>query len=58
MAVQEAYDEGLHVACAELKVEEHLDELTGIDLEVERLRVEGELERAGLVLRNAGAEQR
>jgi hypothetical protein len=58
VAVQEAYDEGLHVACAQLHVEEHLDELTGIDLEVERLRVEGELERAGLVLRNAGAEQR
>ncbi|GAA3294380.1 hypothetical protein Dvina_50630 [Dactylosporangium vinaceum] len=58
VAVQEAYDEGLHVACAQLSVEEHLDELTGIDLEVERLRVEGELQRAGLVLRNAGAQQK
>ncbi|MER7279917.1 hypothetical protein ABT369_36315 [Dactylosporangium sp. NPDC000244] len=58
VAVQEAYDEGLHVACAQLDVEEHLDELSGIDLEVERLRVEGELQRAGLVLRNASAQSR
>ncbi|WP_433081070.1 hypothetical protein ACQP1P_44985 [Dactylosporangium sp. CA-052675] len=58
VAVQEAYDEGLHVACAQLGVEEHLGELAGIDLEVERLRVEGELQRAGLVLRNASAQSR
>nr|BFE64837.1 hypothetical protein GCM10020063_093630 [Dactylosporangium thailandense] len=58
VAVQEAYDEGLHVACAQLDVEEHLGELSGIDLEVERLRVEGELQRAGLVLRNASAQSR
>jgi hypothetical protein len=58
VAVQEAYDEGLHVACAQLGVEEHLAEVAGIDLELERLRVEGELQRAGLVLRNAGAQQR
>ncbi|WP_433611224.1 hypothetical protein ACQP2P_43640 [Dactylosporangium sp. CA-139114] len=58
VAVQEAYDEGLRVACAQLGVEEHLGELGGIDLEVERLRVEGELQRAGLVLRNASAQSR
>lgn len=58
VAVQEAYDDGLHVACEQLGVEEHLDELAGVDLELERLRVEGELQRAGLVLRNAGAQQR
>jgi len=56
VAVQEAYDEGLRTACAQLGIEEHLDELSGIDLEVERLRVEGELQRAGLVLRNASAQ--
>jgi hypothetical protein len=58
VAVQEAYDEGLHLACEQLGVEEHLDDLAGIDLELERLRVEGELQRAGLVLRDAGAQQR
>jgi hypothetical protein len=58
VAVQEAYDEGLGIACAQLGVEEHLGELAGVDLELERLRVEGELQRAGLVLRNAGAQQR
>ncbi|MEV6926791.1 hypothetical protein AB0M46_20110 [Dactylosporangium sp. NPDC051485] len=58
VAVQEAYDEGLRIACAQLDVEEHLQELAGVDLELERLRVEGELQRAGLVLRNLGAQQR
>jgi hypothetical protein len=58
VAVQEAYDEGLCIACLQLGVEEHLSELAGVDLELERLRVEGELQRAGLVLRNAGAQQR
>ncbi|WP_433211356.1 hypothetical protein ACQP00_50335 [Dactylosporangium sp. CS-047395] len=51
VAVQEAYDEGLHTACAQLDIEQHLDEVAGIDRELERLRVEGELQRAGLVLR-------
>ncbi|MER7001571.1 hypothetical protein ABT297_00755 [Dactylosporangium sp. NPDC000555] len=58
VAVQEAYDDGLRLACAQLGVEEHLDELAGVDLELERLRVEGELQRAGLILRGAGAQQR
>jgi hypothetical protein len=42
----------------QLGIEEHLDEVSGIDLELERLRVEGELQRAGLVLRNASAQPR
>lgn len=58
VAVQRAYDDGLRVACTQLGVEEHLDGLTGVDLDLERLRLEGELERAGLVLRDAGAQQR
>ena len=58
VAVQRAYDDVLHVACAQLGVEEHLEELTGVDLDLERLRLEGELQRAGLVLRDAGAQQR
>ncbi|WP_238019214.1 hypothetical protein KZZ52_57695 [Dactylosporangium sp. AC04546] len=57
-AVQRAYDEGLRTACRQLGVEEHLDELHGVDLDLERLRLEGELQRAGLVLRDAGAQQR
>ncbi|GAA0737207.1 hypothetical protein Drose_35470 [Dactylosporangium roseum] len=57
-AVQRAYDEGLRVACRQLGVDEFLDDLAGADLELERMRLEGELERAGLVLRDAGAQQR
>ena len=57
-AVQRAYDEGLRVGCAQLGIEQYLDELSGVDLAVERLRVEGELQRAGLALRDAGAQQR
>jgi hypothetical protein len=49
-AVTRAYDERLRVACQCLEVPEHLDELDGIDLEIERIRVEGELIEAGLVL--------
>lgn len=58
VAVQQAYDEGLRLACGQLGVEEHLGELGHLDLDLERLRVEGELQRAGLVLRDAGAQQR
>ncbi|MEV4515378.1 hypothetical protein AB0K00_41270 [Dactylosporangium sp. NPDC049525] len=57
-AVQRAYDEALRVACVQLGIEQYLDEVSGVDLEVERLRVEGELQRAGLALRDAGAQQR
>jgi hypothetical protein len=49
-AVHRAYDERLRVACRELRIAEHLHELEGIDLEIERLRVEGLLQAAGLPL--------
>jgi hypothetical protein len=57
-AVQRAYDEALRVACVQLGIDQYLDEVSGVDLEVERLRVEGALQRAGLALRDAGAQQR
>ncbi len=49
-AVQRAYDDRLSLACLELEIAQHLRELTGVDLEIERVRVEGELEAAGLGL--------
>ncbi len=51
-AVLRAYDEHLRMACRCLGVEEHLAEVEGIDREIERLRVEGELQAAGLALRS------
>ena len=53
-AVEKAYDERLRLACDRLDIEAHLDELTGMDREIERLRVEGELEAAGLRLTGFG----
>lgn len=47
-AVQSAYDQRLVVACRELRVQEHLAGLSGVDLEIERVRVEGALQRAGM----------
>lgn len=49
-AVQRAYDERLRLACASLTIEHHLGDLDGVDLEIERVRVEGELLAAGMVL--------
>lgn len=49
-AVSAAYDNRLTVACQELEIPEHLHELDGLDLEIERLRVEGLLLAAGLRL--------
>lgn len=49
-AVLVAYDGRLREASQSLGIREHLDELHGIDLEIERLRVEGELQAAGLQL--------
>jgi hypothetical protein len=49
-AVQRAYDDRLSVACVELQIPQHLRELTGVDLEIERVRIEGELQAAGLGL--------
>jgi hypothetical protein len=57
-AVQRAYDDRLGVACRQLGIEEHLAEVTGIDLDLERVRVEGLLEAAGLVLRDDSAGSR
>ncbi|WP_345637079.1 hypothetical protein [Rugosimonospora acidiphila] len=57
-AVQRAYDDRLGLACQELGIVEHLGELGGIDLEIERVRVEGELHGAGLVLVSGDAERR
>ena len=51
-AVLRAYDEHLRMACRCLAVEEHLTEVEGVDLEIERLRVEGALQAAGLALRS------
>jgi hypothetical protein len=57
-AVQRAYDEKLRLACAALEVEEHLAELVGVDLEIERVRVEGELQAAGLMLQSIETDRR
>jgi hypothetical protein len=49
-AVLHAYDDRLRLASRCLGVAEHLSDLDGVDLAIERLRVEGELQAAGLVL--------
>lgn len=48
-AVRQAYDDRLRLACGCLGIQQHLTELDGLDLEIERVRVEGELRAAGLV---------
>jgi hypothetical protein len=57
-AVQHAYDDRLGVACQQLGIEQHLDELTGMDLDLERIRVEGLLEEAGLAFRDDSTQPR
>jgi hypothetical protein len=49
-AVLRAYDGKLRLACEALDVPNHLIELDGMDLEIERVRVEGELQAVGLIL--------
>lgn len=49
-AVQRAYDDRLSLACQELDIPQHLCDLTGMDLEIERVRIEGELHAAGIGL--------
>lgn len=50
-----AYDQLLMQACAMLAVDHRLDEQTsGPERDIERIRVEAELERAGLVLSTVG----
>lgn len=46
-----AYDDVLRQACEALGVDQHLAEVAGMHRELERLRVEGALENAGLVIR-------
>lgn len=50
-AVLRAYDEWLRLACRSLGVSEHLEPLDGIDREIERVRVEGELQANGMTFR-------
>ena len=57
-AVERAYDERLNLACRELEIVHYLDELTGIDLDIERVRVEGLLQAAGLGLPAVGTDHR
>lgn len=47
-SLREAHDRALCLAAAALGVDEHLDGLEGIDLDIERVRVTGALQRAGL----------
>nr|WP_230417060.1 hypothetical protein [Micromonospora tarapacensis] len=49
-SVLDAYDDRLRLACRALGVTEHLAELTGVDRQIERVRVEAELDAAGLRL--------
>ncbi|MFB9237105.1 hypothetical protein ACFFWC_16330 [Plantactinospora siamensis] len=49
-AVHQAYDERLRLASRALGIAEHLSRLEGVDLEIERVRIEGELQGAGLRL--------
>jgi len=49
-AVTRAYDRRLISACRALGVEEHLGDLDELDLELERVRVEGALLQSGFVL--------
>jgi hypothetical protein len=57
-AVERAYDERLTLACRELEIPQYLTELAGIDLDIERLRVEGQLEAAGLRLADIDTDHR
>ncbi|MEU4238340.1 sigma-70 family RNA polymerase sigma factor [Actinoplanes sp. NPDC026619] len=49
-AVERAYDDRLVLACHCLGITEHLRPLEGMDRDIERIRVESELQGAGLVL--------
>lgn len=50
-AVQQAYDDRLCLACRCVGVQQHLAPLEGMDREIERVRVEGALQAAGVTLR-------
>ena len=49
-AIEDAYDDRLRLACQRLGIAEHLPQLTGVDREIERVRLEGELQAAGIAL--------
>jgi hypothetical protein len=57
-AVQRAYDDRLSLACTELEICQHLHELTGVDQEIERLRIEGELQATGLAFSPVDTDRR
>lgn len=57
-AVLRAYDDQLQLASRCLRLTEHLDGLDGVDREIERVRVEGELQAAGLLLPAAPTDRR
>lgn len=57
-AILDAYDEQLRMASRRLGVVEYLSELHGVDRDLERLRVEGELQAAGLYLREVSEHLR
>ncbi|MGH3648212.1 MAG: hypothetical protein ACRDTM_13690 [Micromonosporaceae bacterium] len=50
-AIRRAYETRLQDASRSLNIDEHLDDLAGLDREIERLRIEGALQAEGLVLR-------
>jgi hypothetical protein len=50
-AVEKAYDDRLALACDRLGIATYLDDVTGMDREAERMRLEAALEAAGLRLR-------
>ncbi len=50
IAATRAYDRRLAYACRALEIDEHMDGLIGVDLDLERLRVEGLLLEAGFIL--------
>jgi hypothetical protein len=50
IAATRAYDRRLTFACRALELDEHMSGLYGVDLDLERLRVEGLLLHAGFVL--------
>jgi hypothetical protein len=56
-AVVHAYDEWLQVACHRLAITHHLAKLDGMDRDIERVRLEGELSAAGIKLPSGRPQQ-
>lgn len=54
LGVRQAYDMTLVEACTALGIEQRLGQLTGVDQDLERLRVETAAQAAGLALRSPG----